>query len=90
MKFKLLNANTTQKTKKVKSGFAFSFKLYACEFIDFFKQLVYRYKDIHEVTTRVVTGSHFMLQSRFSETESYTISMVYDTFRTMMIKSHLS
>lgn len=35
LKYKLLDANTTQKTKMVKGGFAFSFKHYAREYIDF-------------------------------------------------------
>ena len=73
LKYNLLNANITQETKKVKGSFAFSYKHYVCEFV----YTTHRYEHIHKATICVVTELHFVLQSRFSETESYTHTMCF-------------
>lgn len=52
--------------------------------VNLYIQLIYRYGHIHKATIRVATGLHFVLQTRFSETESYTVSMAYSVFCTMV------
>lgn len=72
LKCKLLNANTTQETKMVKGGFAFSSKHYVCDFV---------LTDVNiPIKPQPVTGFHFVLQSRFSKPERSAISIAHNVF----------